>query len=290
MIDDEIQAKMKLYCSFYAKSKIQNYLKNKNIHADDGKGGFADCLLYFVIEQEIRKLHTHIRMDEYCQGENGINQMLWNTMEDEIIKHFEEKKERNKQNNKPARFEHIKVAMDHLIGAKKSLSHANIIASTDVTALEKVKEQLGILAGDTEYLIKKCLKVKIHEQKHHPEKATIKSKHHIVLKAGIFKDSKLLKIEPVSLKGLTPRPGKSHSKIQLYVHPFPSSDGKDHTMESPVFPNVEEAVAFDLLKVERTNYEFSMEGQDEIFVTITVFDINRMGFKHFVAEMVPGQH
>ena len=120
------------------------------------------------------------------------------------------------------------------------------------------------------------------------QKATTHSHLQLRMKLGYIKDLQCLIVEPTLLHGISPREGKMHSKLQLYLHTNRQTViGDDASIQrSPVYQDVKESIAFDLLDGRQGLYQFQLDPEADTFLTVTIFDINRANWKHFVGEAI----
>ena len=125
--------------------------------------------------------------------------------------------------------------------------------------------------------------MKIQKQEESMENTHLKIK----VKMGFVEELNQLKVELVSLQGIKPRAGKNASKIKIYLQKYPNTKGENNIQRSPAYPDVEGSIAFDLLEEEPVEFLFKMDDTEEnMFITVIVFDINKAGWKYSVGECV----
>jgi len=282
VIEEEIRNKMELYCSG-VKVKIKKYIQEKNLHQDDQ----SDCLLDFIINVEMKKLQESIGIKKYCQGSLGVNQMLWDTMEREVLSHFQSKKLRNLQSNKPARFQHLKDAIDNFIVAKETLSNKCLISSNELTDLLQMKQDLSVLTGTPEDLIKKYLLMKMETQAEVQTLPSELTQCQMRLKLELDRELWSVMVEPLSMQGIQRREGKYSLNIQLEISAISGKIGKE-VKESPVYSGVADAIAFDLVDESPQKYSFKADKETlgNLLIIIYIFDVQKAHFKQFIGELI----
>lgn len=284
-IKELIETRIKLFCQKSIEPQIKKFVQEKNIESS------GDCLLQFM-DQEFKKLSYNMRRLEaaFTQRSFGV---LWDAMEQEILTNFKQKKERNIQKNKPERFNHIKYSMNSLIEMKNDLYNAGKIMCEGekcFKTLREVKEDVLVLSGTPEYLIKMVLRKKTQEQKVDFEESllrtTEKSAGQIKMKIGYNKETGKILVELKSLHDVKIREGKKDSKIKIQVRFYPDRLGKDVQYESPTYKDVIGSIAFDMEEDKApliynfgVNHTISgtpvQKQMQDIFVTVTVLNCTK---------------
>ena len=70
---------------------------------------------------------------------SDVMSALWKVMEQELEIQFKDRKQRNLSKNKPARFDHFKVALPIIIDVKKGLHEKGIISDLFLDTLSTCK-------------------------------------------------------------------------------------------------------------------------------------------------------
>ena len=116
------------------------------------------------------------------ENKSEIVLALWEMVESEISKKFEEKKKRNKEKNKPSRFDYFKLSLPVMQEAKQLIfNHFDItdvkidiyqtsknstklmFSSVHIQIMPLVMEELRILAEDSKVLLNAVLRMKAED-------------------------------------------------------------------------------------------------------------------------------
>ena len=168
--EKEIDYKLKGYCEG-RREKIKQFIKEKKLtcsEADDSE----ESLMKFI-DEECRKIY-----EKELKHQAKVIISLWDVVEQELLRKFEEKKAKNKYKSKPLRFAHYKTSIPEMRDAKKIIFNNFDILEVNVDTYQKsrflhintifhflfhffaVMKDVAILTENSQILINRTLRLK----------------------------------------------------------------------------------------------------------------------------------
>ena len=126
--EKEIDYKLKGYCEG-RREKIKQFIKEKKLtcsEADDSE----ESLMKFI-DEECRKIY-----EKELKHQAKVILSLWDVVEQELLRKFEEKKAKNKDKSKPLRFAHYKTSIPEMRDAKEIIFNNFDIHEVNVEAYQ----------------------------------------------------------------------------------------------------------------------------------------------------------
>ena len=127
--EKEIDYKLKGYCEG-RREKIKQFIKEKKLtcsEADDSE----ESLMKFI-DEECRKIY-----EKELKHQAKVIISLWDVVEQELLRKFEEKKAKNKDKSKPLRFAHYKTSIPEMRDAKEIIFNNFDILEVNVDTYQK---------------------------------------------------------------------------------------------------------------------------------------------------------
>jgi len=230
LLEEEIERNINIYARTYT-TQIQRFVTDKTL---DKK--YEESIVYFL---DHLMADIHKNFDKRFQGKEERGKtysmkaclILWNIFEKEIAEHFAKKKERNKEKNKPGRFDIMKNDLPDIIQLKQIAITKQIMADDSSHQLSDMEAELEQLTKSSSDLILEFLRKKESEEclstKHDAtgisfKMGYIKSEDKIVLEIKSIYKLRLGAKEKLNLEFRTNiLPFQNHEKnMQDQRHPF----------------------------------------------------------------------
>jgi len=165
LLDDEIQEKMAVYAKGHY-NKFQTCIEEKQVNkliSEDNVLQFID-LEMSRIHQFFQKSKRDSQLEKVKHYSQKASLALWNQFEEQLLDFFSVKKRRNKEKNKPARFNMLREGLPDIIACKEIALENSIIDHTTMDRLTDMREEVMFLSSSSSDLIVEFLKMKEEEE------------------------------------------------------------------------------------------------------------------------------
>jgi len=212
-------------------------------------------------------------------------------------KKFEEKKKRNKEKNKPSRFDYFKLSLPVMQEAKQLIFNHFDITDVKTDTYKTIMDELRILAEDSRVLVNAVLRMKAEDTQLMTDTGDSESPVLSLRLAHISQENSAI-VEILSLAKIPPREGRSASNIQLCLRFSPNSLGTGQVSEwTEVFKDINEAIIFNISGDDNSDnhqvFEFNLSHMsstfkewEDGFIIIDLFSVSKISPRQCLGEVV----